>query len=125
MGREGFRFPTTLRNLLPRTPARTPFPLYLDTVSLVWAILAFESWDLLHGTLDPNISTSLRLAFYGTDFLLAATSFTLYTVLARFWADLAFAARQGAGASRPMGGGDEYRWGPCRLARLLHGGPAP
>lgn len=82
-----------------------------DAVSSVWAVLAFESWDLLHGTLDPNISTSLRLAFYGTDFLLAATSFTLYTVLARFWADLAFAARQGAGASRPMGGGDEYRWG--------------
>ncbi|CAM9623079.1 unnamed protein product [Pylaiella littoralis] len=78
-------------------------------LSVVWAVLAFEAWDLLLGTLDPTVHMGLRLAFFGTDFLLAATSFTLYTTLARFWADLAFAARQRSGASRPMGGGDEYR----------------
>lgn len=105
---EAFVFRQTCQADTTRCPP--PLPLCLDAVSCVWAILAFESWDLRQGTLDPTISTSLRLAFYGTDFLLAATSFTLYTVLARFWADLAFAARQGAGASRPMGGGDEYRW---------------
>ncbi|CAM9125223.1 unnamed protein product [Hapterophycus canaliculatus] len=78
-------------------------------LSVCWAILAFQAWDLLHGTLDPSINITLRVAFYGTDFFLAATSFTLYTILARFWADLAFAARQGAGVSRSLGGGDEYR----------------
>lgn len=78
-------------------------------MSVVWAFLAFEAWDLLTGTLDHTVSMSLRLAFYGTDLFLAATTFTLYTTLARFWADLAFAARQRSGASRPMGGGDEYR----------------
>ncbi|CAM9636731.1 unnamed protein product [Scytosiphon promiscuus] len=78
-------------------------------LSVGWAILAFQAWDLLHGTLDPSISITLRVAFYGMDFFLAATSFTLYTMLARFWADLAFAARQGVGASRPLGGGDDYR----------------
>lgn len=101
-------------NSPPSSPARPPFHFPVcrwprNAVSVGWAILAFQAWDLLHGTLDPDISITLRVAFYGTDFFLAATSFTLYTILARFWADLAFAARQGAGASRPLGGGDEYR----------------
>ncbi|CAM9405717.1 unnamed protein product [Ectocarpus sp. 8 AP-2014] len=78
-------------------------------LSIAWAVLAYEAWDLLHGTLDVSVSVALRVAFYGTDFFLAATTFTLYTILAKFWADLAFSARQGAGASRPLGGGDEYR----------------
>lgn len=72
-------------------------------------MLAYEVWDLLHGTLDVSVCAALRVAFYGTDFFLAATTFTLYTILAKFWADLAFSASQGAGASRPLGGGDEYR----------------
>ncbi|CAB1120474.1 unnamed protein product [Ectocarpus sp. CCAP 1310/34] len=78
-------------------------------LSIAWAVLAYEAWDLLHGTLDVSVSLALRVAFYGTDFFLAATTFTLYTILAKFWADLTFSARQGAGASRPLGGGDEYR----------------
>lgn len=80
-----------------------------NAVCIIWAALAFEAWDLLHGTFDATAHILLRLGFYGADFLIAATSFTLYTTLARFWADLAFAARQRSGASRPMGGGDEYR----------------
>lgn len=96
-------------SLRPSTNWRDPLPLLHfacrspDAVNLGWAILALQSWDLVHGRLDATISASLRLAFYGTDFLLAATSFTLYTVLARFWADLAFAARQGTG-------GRDYRY---------------
>ena len=63
-----------------------------------------------YGDADSSVGKYFRVAFYSLDAILAATAFTLYAVVARFWADLAYAARQGTGTPRPIGGGDEYRY---------------
>lgn len=75
---------------------------------IVWVVIAFIAWGT-YGDIDSSVGTGFRIAFYSLDGILAATGFTLYAVVARFWADLAYASRQGTGTPRPIGGGDEYR----------------
>ena len=41
--------------------------------------------------------------------------------MARFWADLAYAVRQGTGTPRPLGGGDEYRYHNYRTYVVWYG----
>lgn len=95
-----------------------PFPApCLYAVRVAWVIIAFIAWGA-YGNIDSAVGTGFRVAFYSLDAILAATAFTLYAVVARFWADLAYAARQGTGTPRPIGGGDEYRY---RIYRMWYG----
>lgn len=73
-------------------------------------MVASTAWDARSGTVSRGLSKTHRALFFGLDYFQAATAFTLYTTVARFWAELAYAARQGMGSTRPIGGGDEYRW---------------
>lgn len=74
-----------------------------------WAAVTPVAWDAHKGVVRPTASAALRVTFYGLDSFHAAAAFTLYTIVARFWAELAYAARQGSGATRPIGGSDHYR----------------
>lgn len=46
------------------------------------------------------------MVFYGLDFFEAAAIFALFAIVARFWAELACAARQGSIISRSLEGDD-------------------
>lgn len=78
-------------------------------VRVAWSVIASHSWDAGLGLVRKRLNNSMRALFYSLDFFEAAATFTLFTVVARFWAELASAARQGTLATRPLGGGDEYR----------------
>ncbi|CAM9813376.1 unnamed protein product [Laminaria digitata] len=75
---------------------------------IAWVVIAFLAWGT-YGDMNSSLGATFRVTFFSLDAILAATAFTLYAVVARFWADLAYAARQGTGTPRPLGGGDEYR----------------
>lgn len=81
----------------------------VPTVRVAWCVLASHAWDAGVGVVRELLSEPVRVIFYALDFFEAAATFNLYTIVARFWAELACAARQGTIATRPLGGGDEYR----------------
>lgn len=83
--------------------------LVFAAVRVSWTFLAARAWDAVQGTIRVVIADSTRVSFYALDFFEAAAIFNLYTIVARFWAELACAARQGTIATLPLGGGDEYR----------------
>lgn len=76
---------------------------------MVWAVVASHSWDPRLGLVRSKLQESARVVFFGLDLFEAAAIFSLFTILARFWAELASSARQGVMSTRPLGGGDEYR----------------
>lgn len=81
---------------------------------IAWVVIAFLAWGT-YGDMNSSLGATFRVTFFSLDAILAATAFTLYAVVARFWADLAYTARQGTGTPRPLGGGDEYRYGTTRI----------
>lgn len=76
---------------------------------MAWAVLASHAWDAGHGLVRVMLHNSVRVVFYSLGYFESAASYTLFTMVAKFWAELASAARQGTISARPLGGGDEYR----------------
>lgn len=76
---------------------------------VAWAVMASHAWDAGTGLIRGIVHQSTRISFYSVGFFEAAAIFTLFTMVARFWAELASAARQRTISTRPLGGGDEYR----------------
>lgn len=90
-------------------PLLCVFSLLRPPVRIAWAVLASHAWDAGHGLVRVMLHNSVRVIFYSLGYFESAASYTLFTMVAKFWAELASAARQGTIAARPLGGGDEYR----------------
>ena len=67
------------------------------------------TWDASMGVISWVADKSVHVTFYSLDYFQAAAAFTLYTILARFWAELAYTARHGSTSGRAGGGADQYR----------------
>lgn len=87
----------------------------LPSVRLAWTIVGLFCWNQESGVVSRAVGKGIRAVFFGLDYFQAAAAFTLFTIVARFWAELACAARQGNAQSRSAGGGvgggnaDDYR----------------
>lgn len=67
-----------------------------SSVRLAWVIVGLFCWNQDSGVVSRVVDKEIRAVFFGLDYFQAAAAFTLFTILARFWAELACAARQGS-----------------------------
>ncbi|CAM9099419.1 unnamed protein product [Ascophyllum nodosum] len=95
------------------------------TLRIAWTIIAMLTWDASMGVISWVVDKSVHVTFYSLDYFQAAAAFTLYTILARFWAELAYTARHGSTSGRAGGGADQYRpaWTPIFLWNMTRAVP--